>query len=99
MSRRAFFFERNLPMRASSIPRPAMFAMLAVVMATAACREEVHSAEWYMAHSAEHQAKLGECKKYPSLNESDQNCKNANAAFAALISARPGQEADHASQK
>ncbi|MET0224898.1 MAG: EexN family lipoprotein [Dokdonella sp.] len=82
-------------MRVSAIPRPVMLALLAVVMSTAACREEIHSAQWYMAHSTEHQAKLSECKKYPSLNESDQNCKNANAAFAALISARPSQEADH----
>ncbi len=73
--------------------------LLIGVLATISCSEENRSAEWYMAHSAEHQAKLHECKKYPALNESDQNCKNANAAFATLISARTSQEPAHASGK
>lgn len=51
------------------------------------CGEESHSAQWYMAHSAEHQAKLIECKTYPALNASDQNCKNANEAWATLVTA------------
>ncbi len=50
------------------------FALVAA-LATTACHEETHSADWYMAHSAEHQAKLQECKKYPSLNQSDPNCR------------------------
>jgi hypothetical protein len=62
------------------------YLALILVAATAACHEEIHSADWYMAHSAEHQAKLEECKKYPSLNPSDQNCRNANEAWATLIS-------------
>ena len=51
------------------------------------CSEEARSAQWYMAHGTELQAKLEECKKYPSLNQSDANCKTANEAFATLISA------------
>jgi hypothetical protein len=53
----------------------------------AACQEEIHSAQWYMGHGSELQAKLEECKKYPSLNTSDQNCKNASEAWVTLVAA------------
>jgi hypothetical protein len=70
-------------------------AVLAIAtgFALGACKEEVHSADWYMAHSAEHQAKLNECKKYPSLNQSDPNCRNANEAWATLVSATQAKNA------
>jgi uncharacterized protein (DUF2147 family) len=61
-----------------------LFASVALV---SGCSEEIHTAQWWMAHGAELQAKLEECKKYPSLNQSDANCKAANEAFATLISA------------
>jgi len=57
----------------------------ASVLGLSACTEEIHSAQWWMGHGPELQAKLTECKKYPSLNESDQNCKNATEAFMTLV--------------
>lgn len=59
----------------------------AALLGLAACQEEIHSAQWYMGNAKELQAKLEECKKYPSLNTSDQNCKNANEAFVTLLQA------------
>ena len=67
--------------------RRALFAL--GVFATpflAACQDEIHSAQWYMGHGTELQAKLEECKKYPSLKD-DQNCKNATEAFVTLVQA------------
>ena len=63
-------------------------AALAIASAPmlSACQEEIHSAQWYMGHGNELQAKLAECKKYPSL-KSDQNCRNATEAFVTIISA------------
>jgi hypothetical protein len=75
-----------------------LFPAFAAAMATTACHEEIHSADWYMAHSAEHQAKLEECKKYPSLNQSDANCRNANEAWAALVSATQAKNAAQSTQ-
>jgi hypothetical protein len=62
-------------------------AVLFASVVFSGCSEEIHTAQWWMAHGAELQAKLEECKKYPSLNENDANCKAANEAFATLISA------------
>lgn len=62
-------------------------AAVALLAALAGCQEDIHSAQWWMGHGPELQAKLEECKKYPSLNQSDQNCKNANEAFATLLAA------------
>ena len=64
---------------------PTRLALLAGVLALCGCSEEIHSAQWYMGHGPELQDKLTECKKYPSLNESDQNCKNATEAFVTLV--------------
>jgi len=66
---------------------PIGIALLAGALALCGCSEEIHSAQWYMAHGPELQDKLTECKKYPSLNESDQNCKAAGEAFATLVAA------------
>lgn len=66
------------------------------MLALAACQETPHTAQWYMAHAAELEAKLAECKKYPTLDQSDPNCRSAGDAFATLIAAsaaRPGAEA------
>ena len=60
-------------------------AAIAGALALGACQEEIHSAQWWMGHGPELQAKLAECKKYPSLNDSDQNCKNATEAFVTLV--------------
>ena len=62
-------------------------AICAGAFALGGCQEDLHSAQWWMGHGPELQAKLNECKKYPSLNESDPNCKAASEAFATLISA------------
>jgi len=67
-------------------PTTAVGAAL-IALSLAGCGEEARTAQWYMAHGTELQAKLEECKKYPSLNQSDANCKAANEAFATLISA------------
>jgi len=77
------------------VPISRRWLLLAFVAAlgTTACHEDIHSADWYMAHSAEHQAKLEECKKYPSLNQSDPNCRNANEAWSTLVSATQAKNA------
>jgi hypothetical protein len=67
-----------------------------VALALGGCGEEARTAQWYMAHGTELQAKLEECKKYPSLNESDANCRNANEAFATLISATKNPQTEPA---
>jgi hypothetical protein len=72
-------------------------ALIAGVLAAGGCSEEIHSAQWYMAHGPELQDKLTECKKYPSLNDSDQNCKNAMEAFMTLVTAT-AQQAEKAQQ-
>jgi hypothetical protein len=73
------------------------FALITVALALGGCGEETRTAQWYMAHGAELQAKLEECKKYPSLNQSDANCKTAGEAFATLISAT-GKNANGATE-
>lgn len=83
---------------ADSRPLRAVLCAAALLL-LAACQEEIHSAQWYMGNAKELQAKLGECKKYPSLNTSDQNCKNAGEAFAMLISASTGQDASAAQER
>lgn len=72
--------------------RRAAFAAAAAA-ALCACQETVHSAQWWMAHGPELQAKLAECRKYPSLNQSDANCQHANEAFATLLAAKSGAAA------
>jgi hypothetical protein len=69
--------------------------LIASALALGGCGEEARTAQWYMAHGTELQAKLEECKKYPTLNQSDANCKAANEAFATLVSAtaKPANEA------
>ena len=76
-------------------------ALAASLVAVCGCQEEIHSAQWYMGHGSELQAKLAECKKYPSLNDSDQNCKNATEAFMTLVTvtAQKAQEAQEAQQQ
>ena len=77
----------------------ASWTVLAVsLFALCGCQEEIHSAQWYMGHGTELQAKLTECKKYPSLNDSDQNCKNATEAFMTLVTvtAQKAEEAQKA---
>jgi hypothetical protein len=66
--------------------RLAIMACACILPFLAACQEETHSAQWYMGHGPELQAKLEECKKYPSLKD-DQNCKNAGEAFATIVAA------------
>lgn len=75
---------RRTPRRAT--PWIAIACAACALPFLAACQEEVHSAQWYMGHGTELQAKLEECKKYPSLKD-DQNCKNASDAFATIVTA------------
>ncbi|MEO7877546.1 MAG: EexN family lipoprotein [Dokdonella sp.] len=60
--------------------------VLAAVLACSACGEEVRSAQWWMGHGPELQAKLIECKNNPA-SEKDDNCRNATEAFVTLVSA------------
>ena len=62
-------------------------ATTAIVLACAGCMEPDRTAQWYMAHGDELQSKLLECKRFPTLNESDSNCKAASDAFATLLAA------------
>jgi len=80
--------------------RFAAIVPIASLLALSACTEEIHSAQWYMGHGPELQAKLTECKKYPSLNDTDQNCKNATEAFVTLVTvtAQKAQEAQSQQQ-
>lgn len=71
----------------------------AALLPLAACQEEIHSTQWYMGHGPELQAKLEECKKYPSLNTSDQNCKHAGEAFAMLIAESSRQSGSTTAQE
>jgi len=68
-------------------------AVAASVLAVCGCQEDARSAQWYMAHGDELKAKLEECRKYTSLNQSDPNCKSANDAFSTLVTASADKNA------
>ena len=72
----------------------ACFALAAGALALGGCQEDARTAQWYMAHGPELKDKLAECRKYPSLNHSDPNCKAANDAFATLVTASAHESKD-----
>ena len=51
-----------------------------VAIALGGCQSE-RSAEWYMGHGEEMQAKVHQCQKDPKKAESDENCARALEAF------------------
>lgn len=57
----------------------------------AACEQEVRSAQWYMGHGAQMEAKVKECNADPRRKETDQDCKNAIEAFVTLVQATEKQ--------
>ena len=58
-----------------------------------ACKGEPRSAQWYMAHGPELEAKVKECNSHPHRSQSDQECRNAIEAFVTLVEATSGKNA------
>ena len=64
--------------------KPRLIFRISVVsvfaIALGGCQSE-RSAEWYMAHGEEMQAKVQQCQADPKKAESDKNCARAIEAF------------------